>query len=252
MAKYPQIDDCSGIWTLEEVNDAVAKGLWRNHGSRAICGGGQISPGNSDIIEYHIIASTGDFADFGNLTDERTLLGSCGSHTRGVFAGGKVPGDTNIIDYITMSSTGDAADFGDLVGARREVGGVSNSTRGIFAGGNPGSNVIEYVTIASTGNTTDFGNLTSARSQASDAPCGSPTRALFAGGYPSSDIIDYVEIATTGNAVDFADLKAAEAFLSGTSSSIRAIWAGGQTPMNNDIQYLTIACLLYTSPSPRD
>ena len=36
MANYPQLDDCSGVWTLKEVNDAVMGGYWRNAGSIGI------------------------------------------------------------------------------------------------------------------------------------------------------------------------------------------------------------------------
>ena len=40
MANYPQLDDCSGVWTLKQVNDAVMGGYWRNHSSRGIFSGG--------------------------------------------------------------------------------------------------------------------------------------------------------------------------------------------------------------------
>ena len=30
MANYPQLDDCSGVWTLKEVNNAVMGGYCRN------------------------------------------------------------------------------------------------------------------------------------------------------------------------------------------------------------------------------
>ena len=54
MANYPQLDDCSGVWTLKEVNNAVMGGYWRNHGSRGIFGGGYAtSPSASrNIIDY--------------------------------------------------------------------------------------------------------------------------------------------------------------------------------------------------------
>ena len=44
MANYPQLDDCSGVWTLKEVHDAVSGGYWRGNGTRAIFGGGYSSP----------------------------------------------------------------------------------------------------------------------------------------------------------------------------------------------------------------
>ena len=40
MANYPQLDDCSGVWTLKEVKDAVMGGYWRVGGSRGIFAGG--------------------------------------------------------------------------------------------------------------------------------------------------------------------------------------------------------------------
>ena len=33
MANYPQLDDCSGVWTLKQVHDAVAGGYWRLAGA---------------------------------------------------------------------------------------------------------------------------------------------------------------------------------------------------------------------------
>jgi len=41
MANYPQLDDCSGVWKLKDVNDAVSGGYWRAvGGSRFVIGGG--------------------------------------------------------------------------------------------------------------------------------------------------------------------------------------------------------------------
>ena len=80
MANYPQLDDCSGVWTLKEVNDAVMGGYWRQAGSRALFAGGQ-TPTSSDVIDYVTIASTGDAADFGDLTLARIqIIGTSQSH----------------------------------------------------------------------------------------------------------------------------------------------------------------------------
>ena len=67
MANYPQLDDCSGVWTLKEVNDAVMGGYWRNYGSRGIFAGGNTGS-VVDTIDYVQIASTGNATDFGNLS----------------------------------------------------------------------------------------------------------------------------------------------------------------------------------------
>jgi hypothetical protein len=119
----------------------------------------------SSTIQYITIASTGNAANFGNLTQARNLLASCSSSTVGVFAGGATGSQygtaQNTIDYVTIASTGNATDFGDLTVASYWQGAMSSSTRGVFGGGGAGSvnNVIAYITIASTGNATDFGDL---------------------------------------------------------------------------------------------
>ena len=64
MANYPQLDDCSGVWTLKEVNNAVMGGYWREVGSRALFGGGD-GDTVENFIDYITIATTGDATDFG-------------------------------------------------------------------------------------------------------------------------------------------------------------------------------------------
>ena len=55
MANYPQLDDCSGVWTLKEVNNAVMGGYWREAGSRGIFSAGRDSPNDINIIDYVLI-----------------------------------------------------------------------------------------------------------------------------------------------------------------------------------------------------
>ena len=75
--------------------------------------------------------------------------------------------------------------------------------------------------------------------------CSNSTRGIFAGGYnPSSiiNIISFITISTFGNDTDFGDLTAVRRGLAGTSSSIRAIFAGGQTPtIVNTTDFITIS-----------
>ena len=88
MANYPQLDDCSGVWTLKEVNDAVMGGYWREAGSRAVFSAGRDSPNDINIIDYITIATTGNAADFGDHAAGKRYLSGCASFTRGIFAGG--------------------------------------------------------------------------------------------------------------------------------------------------------------------
>ena len=109
-------------------------------------------------IDYVTIASTGNGADFGDLTVGRYNPGSCSSSVRGVWGGGlNTSGvEINVIDYITIASTGNATDFGDLTVTGGSTTATSSSTRGLFIT----ENTMDYITIASTGNATDFGDPT--------------------------------------------------------------------------------------------
>ena len=92
-------------------------------------------------MEYVTIATLGNAANFGDLSVARSLLASCASSTRGIFAGGYTypsPSVTyNTIDYVTIVSAGNATDFGDLTyagqtnGANRSVSGCSDVNGGL-------------------------------------------------------------------------------------------------------------------------
>ena len=86
-------------------------------GSRAVTGGG--SPG-TDEIDYFDIATTGNAADFGNLTESRYDAGSTSDGSRAVFVTG-YDGSTSVvtIDYITIGSRGNALAFGSTPAARQ-------------------------------------------------------------------------------------------------------------------------------------
>ena len=88
-------------------------------------------------IDYITVASLGNAADFGDLTQSaRTNIGSLSNGSRGVYAGGNTAGAEYVdIHYITFSTLGNSVDFGDLLLAARMTLGCSNGTRGVFAGG---------------------------------------------------------------------------------------------------------------------
>ena len=171
--------DICDYWTIATTGNAVDFGDLTiakdgvgpiGNATRGLFGGGGTnSPGtpspSRDDIDYITVATTGNAADFGNLTVVANGQGSCSNETRGVWGGGN-PSNINVINYVTVASLGDATDFGDLTVGRGDMGSgdVSNLTRGCFmAGYTPTSDVIDYVTIASTGDATDFGDLTTER-----------------------------------------------------------------------------------------
>ena len=164
-------------------------------------------------LQVTTIATTGSTVDGGfDASVQHAFGASCGSPTRGIFAGGS-PGQTNVIDYISIQTLGGTSDFGDLTTGDNEGPNMaSNSVRGIYFCGSPNgstnTNVIDFITIATLGNAQDFGDSTYlARGHMCTS---SPTRAVRAGGIVSSttvNTIDYVQIMTTGDAVDFGDMS---------------------------------------------
>ena len=133
MANYPQLDNASGVWNIKEVYEAVMGGYWPVAGARGIFAAGG-APGNVDTIDFITMASTGDAADFGNLSAAKSNMGSAGSFNRALFGGGKTPTEINVIDYVEFNSTGNAADFGDLTDTNNGIQGTGNSRRSIFGG----------------------------------------------------------------------------------------------------------------------
>ena len=131
--------------------------------TRAVFGGGysvQNPSAATNDITFLTIATTGNSADFGDLTNTRRYLNGVSSNTRGVFCSGSTPAANNTIDFITIASAGNATDFGDATIANEHRAGISNSIRGVNAGsGSPAiGNTIDFITIATTGNATDFGD----------------------------------------------------------------------------------------------
>ena len=117
-----------------------------------------------NTIEYITTASTGNYTDFGDLSDVRRYPQGVSSSTRGIFGGGNPGSFPNVndeIEYITIASTGNVTDFGNLTVARAQTGAVSSPIRGVFGGGYSPSvvNTIDYITIASTGDAADFGDM---------------------------------------------------------------------------------------------
>ena len=247
------------LWHKVQGAGGTGGGGATYYGSRGVFGGGAESYASVNKIDYITIATTGNAADFGDMTVTAELRGACSNGSRGVFGGGyqsSASAGTNTIDYVTIATTGNATDFGDLTEVRRDLSACSNGTRGVFGGGYrldiaSDRNTIDYITIATTGNATDFGDLTVARRSLS--ACSNGTRGVFGGGLigisPStgSNVMDYVTIATTGNATDFGDLTVTRYGPGACSDGTRGVFGGGAIPATksttyyNTIDYVTIS-----------
>jgi len=229
---------------LTETRGVGAGGASRTRG--LFCGG-QIKPAaakTSNVVDYITISSTGNAADFGDLTVKGSAgIAGMSNQTRMVCAGRNTQDpafgvDVNTIDYATIASTGNFVDFGDMVdatGGSAPIYGVSgsgNGVRGIISGGDEGpayDPTIKFITMATLGNSQDFGEQT--QSTSGTGSCSSSTRTLISSGATPGikNLIDMVTIATTGNAVDFAanNFTTQHRFPEAVSDCVRAVFSGG-------------------------
>jgi hypothetical protein len=247
----------SYIWNLKQVYNARQGDNWPTLllGDLGVFAGG-MTPAKVNIMDYVIITSLGNAADFGDLDVPLFIIGGLGSNTRGIIAGGSNDGDSgvNTIQYITYASKGNTTNFGTLNSGARvgNPGSFSNSTRGVVGGGEgaaptyPLTNIIDFITIATTGNASDFGDLLTANYTMGGTA--SSTRGVFAGGntYPQTNVIQYITIASAGNATDFGDLTTttrSRVSNGVVSSGTRGVFAGGLVgPLgSNVIDFITIA-----------
>ena len=245
------------VWALNTYGPSPfsgASGSVTPAAPTGLFGGGEIG-GQTNVIQYILIGTTGNSTDFGDLINPVRSLSACGSSSKGLFAGGVNTSISvfNSISYVTISSSGNASDWGDLSSTGVNGTACSNSTRGLFALGSSavanGSNVIDYVTFSSAGNSIDFGDLIIGRNRLTASA--SSVTGVFAAGENNSgtrvNVIDYVTIASAGNATDFGDVahpsgnSSLDALASCASSTRMLIGGGTYGTRVNVIQYLTIA-----------
>jgi len=212
-------------------------------GTRALFGGGY-TPSSTKTIDYANIDTTGNFIDFGDLTDTHNMSkGSTSSRVRAVWVGGgQEPNvQTTSGEHVIISSTGNSTQFSNALSvSRRSVAGICNGTRAIFAGGRTPSeqNVIDYMEISALTASQDFGDI-SRSDTVSMGSVQSQTRGLFAGGYtPNVNNIDMITMSTLANSADFGDLLFTSGQTGGASNTVRGIFSGGTS-----INYVTIATL---------
>ena len=135
-------------------------------GTRGVTNGINVSPNWQEYMDFFNIATTGNGADFGDLSADIFATGSTASSTRGVVFGGyggsPHSAASDEIQFVTIASQGNATDFGNLTVGRTYPTTSGNQTRAVMVGGgSPSGNkdTMDFVTIASTGNALDFGDL---------------------------------------------------------------------------------------------
>ena len=231
-------------WNIDSTSPEEQTG-----GTRGLWAGGN-TPTYFNNIQFVSISTTGNTADFGDLTRAGNQINAVSSRVRAIY-GAHYTGSavSNTMDFVTIASTGDATNFGDLTSLRSGNQPMQNATRGIFAGGmdfpaQNAVNIIDYITMASEGDAVDFGDFSTVR-RAGTSAC-SPTRGIIARGNPSTNAIEYFTISTLGNGADFGDATTADGSPLGTSSNaVRGIlWTSSYAPNTDDvIDFITIATL---------
>ena len=129
------VGNATDFGDLSEAITQLASGIVSSSTRGIVSMGGRNSGGTPvNIINYVTIASTGNSADFGDLTTTVYDHAGASSTTRGLAAGGLVSNNAvNNIQYIEIASTGNSTDFGDLSLARYRFAGASNSHGGLAA-----------------------------------------------------------------------------------------------------------------------
>ena len=208
--------------------------------TRGVWCGGDINPSpnkTSNVVDFVTISSTGNAADFGDLTQKGGHGIAVMSNQTRICAAGRnaQPGVYDIIDYATIASTGNFIDFGDLGASVYGVAGAANAVRGIVSNGDLGptyDDTMRFITIPTKGNSMDFGESTVSKS--GPGAMSSSTRCLIgSGGGPNyHNTIDSVTIATLGNAVKFGenDFTNQHRFPGTATDCVRGVFAGGYGP----------------------
>ena len=160
----------SGVWTLQEalmyINSGVFPNVANANPTGAFGGGGGSVLARIDFINPN---TTGNAADFGDLSVARKALAGVGNRVYGVFVGGEQADGTalNTMDNITWASQGNAVDWGDLTSATTKLAAAGNNVRAVVGGGQvSGSNTnkVEFFNFSSCGNGVDQNDLDSTRS----------------------------------------------------------------------------------------
>jgi len=233
------------IWDTREAYQKQRANTWETPGNRGMRLGGQTTPGgtNSNTVEFVDMISTGNTADFGDLTQARKKGAGAGGFTRVLCLGGQTPTNVNTIDFVNPVSTGDFSDFGDLLNAGQTTN-VShcNNIKTISADGSGDADGIVITNMASQGNSSFFQNRTNIDTQWA-VGTGSNVRFLMAGKYPATNQIDAMEIATTGTKVDFGNLTSSRWGIAAASNSTRSVFMGGNVSpgTTNVIDFVTTA-----------
>lgn len=201
-------------------------------------------------IEKVTLTSPSNGSSFGNLTNNRTHMGSgMSSGTRGVFQGGWAGSHgahNGRMDYVTFASPGNATYFGTFGHENYGASAVSDGTTGVIGSGYDATSAghhytAKYITLETLSNASTFGTITQGYW---GSAVSSGTRGVF-GGYSRSGwtrSLVYITIQTPSNSTDFGNSISHYGHSNSTSDSIKGIYMGGWNgSWSGSIEYITIS-----------
>ena len=119
-----------------DLINAIDFGAGASNATRGIIAGGRddpSSPGNTNVIQFVTIATTGNGIEFGDLNETMAEFSGSASRIEAAFSGGSPNSSTmkNTIEFVTIATTGNAQDFGDLTAAKYHASSTSSGHGGI-------------------------------------------------------------------------------------------------------------------------
>ena len=222
-------------------------------GTRGVfAGGGDPADPTLDVMDFITISTSGNAADFGDLSSNRRHCHGVGSRTRNFVMGGYSDSAgqvRNTVEASVFASGGGSSSFCNLTASRYVGAAGGNSTRGLYGCGNsPNAPTIvasiDVFDLYSGTTAIDFGDMTVSRQDT--AGSANIIRFVIAGGNTPSghlNTMDFVTISTLGDGTDFGDLTSISIHNGGASSSTRGVFGGiaPTTVANCDkIEYATL------------
>ncbi len=229
------------ILTFSPTLDGGARGVF--------AGGGDPADPTLDVMDFITISTSGNAADFGDLSSNRRHGSGCASSVRNFVMGGysdSAGAVRNTVEASIFASAGGSSSFCNLTAARYVAAAGGNSNRGLYSGGHSpnaptiAASIDVFDTFSGT-TAVDFGDLSQGR--VDTAGSANVTRFVVAGGITPSQVntIDFATISTLGNSQDFGDLSSTSIHNGGASSPIVCIWNGVGTSVSTNCEKMVYA-----------
>lgn len=203
--------------------------------TRAVFVGGD---GDATGISSKLFSDSGNSVNFGTLSLSASQPMGASNSVKGLV--GDTPNNSKNITELVLS-TGANSTYGESLSSTGWAGsGCGSSTHAYFYGNTSNAQVLEKFQYSTASiNSINVSAIFTGNSRLSAAASGNDT-GLFAGGQSIVSNIRKLDLTTDTPTDNFGTLTSARGGLTGSSSSTRAVWSGGETN-SSVIDYSTIA-----------